>query len=68
MKQQNGYIGFYERRRYEVHADSLLAAKQAVIAAAKRDFPRHGERRLAANSSVMLAEQSGQPVIHVPAD
>lgn len=64
----NGYIGFYERKRYEVQAETLLAGKQAVMALAKQDFPRHGDKRIAAGTSVMLAERDGQPVIHKPID
>lgn len=64
----NGYIGYYNRHRYEVQADGLWPAKQAVMAAAKQDFPRHGDKRIALNTSVMLAERDGAVVIHDPAE
>lgn len=64
----NGYIGFYEGKRYEVHAETLLEARNKVAALAKKDHPRHGDRRLVYGSSVMLAEKDGQPVIHRAVD
>lgn len=64
----NGYIGFYEGKRYEVHADALWPAKQAVMALAKKDHPRHSDKRIALGTSVMLAEKDGEEVIHRAVD
>jgi hypothetical protein len=55
----HGYIGFYNGKRHETHAEDLLEAKTKVITHFK--VPR-SKRPLV---SVVLAEVDGKPVTHV---
>ena len=54
----NGYICFYKGLRFEVHAESLYAAKLKAIAHFK---PKKNSEHLV---SVHLAEKDGEPVTH----
>lgn len=56
----NGYVAHYNGRRVEVHADTLLEAKDKACAALK---VRPSQRHMVA---VMLAEKDGAPVVHTP--
>lgn len=57
----NGYIGFYNGDRVEIHADSLYAAKLKAI-----DHFRPGKK--AHMVHVALAEVDGEAVVHVAID
>lgn len=57
-KGRNGYIAFYKRKRVEVYADTSLEARE--IAA------KHFRARRPYDVEVVLAEQAGKPVTHMP--
>lgn len=54
----NGYIFFFNGKQVEIHADSMLAAKEKAIAHFK---PAKSKRHMVHG---MIAEKDGQPVIH----
>lgn len=56
----NGYVAFFDRKRHELHAESLYAAKQAALAFFK---PAKSKAHMV---SVVLAEKDGKPVVHTP--
>ena len=58
----NGYIGFYNGKRVELHADTLYEAKLAALAHFAPPKRRAGEVHVA------LAEMNGEPVVHIAAD
>lgn len=59
----NGYICFYDKRRVEIHAPSLYAAKLAAIAHFKAPKMRQHE------IAVTLAERvTGEAVVHTAVD
>jgi len=55
---QYGYIAFYNGRRHELYASSLVGAKEIATAYFK---PPKSQRHMV---SVVLAEKDGKPVIH----
>ena len=56
--QQNGYICLHKGKKYEVYADSTYEAQKKCA--------QQNSIKKSYEISVYLAEQSGQPVIHVP--
>lgn len=56
----NGYVAFYNQRRVELYAPSLYAAK--VEAERLLKVPANKRHMI----SVVLAEKSGEPVVHDP--
>jgi hypothetical protein len=54
----NGYVCFYNRKRIEIYAESLYAAK---LDAVKQFKPRKSQEHMV---SVVLAEVAGKPVVH----
>lgn len=56
----NGYICFYNGKRWECYADTLFSAKQQAIAHFK---PRKKQEHMV---SVILTEISGKEVVHTP--
>jgi hypothetical protein len=56
----NGYVGFYKGKRYEVYAESLLAARDKIAELAKA--------KKAYEVNVVLAEKDGEVVVHSPAE
>jgi len=56
----NGYVCFYNQKRFEVYADSTYLAQ--CVAAEKLRI----KRRLQHKITVILAEKNDQPVIHKP--
>jgi hypothetical protein len=54
----NGYIAFYNGKRFEVYAESLISAKEKAVEYFK---PAKSKRHMV---SVMLAEKNGEPVVH----
>ena len=52
----NGYICFYKGKRLEIHADTLLAARDKAAA--------HFKARRAYEVTCVLAEKNGEQVIH----
>jgi len=54
----NGYVGFYKGKKYEVHAESILSARDKIAGLAKA--------KKAYDVVVMLAEKDGKPVVHSP--
>ena len=57
---KNGYIAFYKGNRYEIHADTLVAARD-LLAQQLRIKPN--QRR---HINIVLAEKNGQPVTPLP--
>lgn len=57
----NGYKAFYNGKTWDIHADSLYAAKQAAIKVSKA--PRSKQHMV----SVVLCEKYGKPVEVSPA-
>lgn len=58
----NGYIGFYNGDRVEIHADSLYAAK---VQAVEHFAPPKSKVHMV---HVALAEVNGEAVVHVAVD
>lgn len=56
----NGYIAFYNQKRFEVYAETLFEAKDKAIAHFK---PPKSKQHMV---TVMLAEKDGEPVEHKP--
>lgn len=56
----NGYVAFYNGRRYELHADSLFEAKEKAVAYFK---PPKSKVHMV---TVVLAEKDGEEVVHTP--
>jgi len=56
---QNGYVGFYKGRRFEVQADTSYQA-QCIIA-------KQNRIKKAYEITVVLAEKDGEQVVHTPA-
>lgn len=54
----NGYIAFYDGKKYELHAESMISAKEIATAYFK---PPKSKRHMV---SVVLAEKDGKPVTH----
>lgn len=54
----NGYKAFYNGKTWDIHADSLYAAKVAAI---KVICPPRSKEHMV---SVVLCEKDDQPVIH----
>jgi hypothetical protein len=54
----NGYVFFFNGKRFELQADDLYDAKQRAIAHFK---PRKSQAHMVHG---MLAEKGGQPVVH----
>jgi hypothetical protein len=59
-KGKNGYVGFYRKKRAEVHADTKYEAQQklAALLGARRSW----------DVAVELAELDGEQVTHVAVD
>lgn len=57
-KKENGYIAFYKTKMHELHASSSY---QAQLKAAKHFKAKHSYQ-----VTVVLAEQDGKQVIHLP--
>lgn len=63
MRTQYGYIGFYNGKQVEIHADTLYEAKQKAISFFK---PPKSKQHMV---HVHLAERpDGTPVTHVPTE
>lgn len=61
----NGYIAFWNGKRVEVYADTLLAAKEK----AAEEFQKTTRRKVKyADVNVALAEIDGKPYTHVAVD
>lgn len=61
----NGYIAFWNHLRAEVHADTLLEAKEKAVA----HFQVGRSRKVKPSDvTVMLAEINGEPYIHTAVD
>lgn len=58
----NGYVAFYNKKRIELYADTLYAAKQIAVKMFK--VSRAKEHMV----SVVLAEENGEEVTHLPLD
>lgn len=59
-QQQNGYVAFYNGKRLELYADTLLQAKEKAVQAFK------APKSKAHMVSVVLAEVDGKEVTHTP--
>jgi hypothetical protein len=55
---RNGYVAFYRNNRYEVHGDTLLAARNALAAHLKIHGKQHSD------INIVLAETNGAIVVH----
>ena len=58
----NGYVCFFNGKRWECYAETLYEAKQKAVAFFK---PRKKQEHMV---SVMLAEKDGEVVIHKAVD
>jgi hypothetical protein len=58
----NGYVCFYNGKRFECHAETLYGAKKLAVAHWRVPAKKVGL------VAVMLAEKNGEPVVHVPLD
>lgn len=56
----NGYICFFNGRKVEVYADTVMEAKELAIGHFK---PRRSQRHMI---SIVLAEKDGEPVTYSP--
>ena len=56
----NGYIAFYNDKEIEIRAESLYAAKLEAIKQLKVQKSKQGLL------AVVLAEKSGEQVVHTP--
>ena len=54
----NGYVCYYDGKRWECHASSMFAAKEKAVAHFK---PPKSKQHMV---SVVLAEKDGQQVVH----
>ena len=54
----NGYVCFYNGKRWECYASSMFAAKEKAVAHFK---PPKSKRHMV---SVMLSEKDGKQVVH----
>ena len=54
----NGYVCFYDDKRWECYASSMFAAKEKAVAHFK---PPKSKRHMV---SVVLAEKDGKQVVH----
>ncbi|EWS66623.1 hypothetical protein Y695_00031 [Hydrogenophaga sp. T4] len=54
----NGYVAFYKGKRHELYADTSLAARDAAA--------KYFKAKKAWEVTVMLAEKSGEQVVHTP--
>jgi hypothetical protein len=57
----NGYVCFYKGKRFECHADTTMKARELAEAHFKAG---KSQRHMI---SVILAEKSGEQVVHDPA-
>jgi hypothetical protein len=62
----NGYICFYRGERYEVHADTPLAAQEAVRVIVQKKYPRRKIKGW--DISATIAEHNGEQVVHTAVD